>query len=366
MLDLGVLTVPLLGASAVFFAALLAGHDITIDRIRVMSGVDTESHTELVLTRQLIDELRGINESAEADLTGVDVGGSAIDKSLTEVTDYFNLSSLVANARDLVGITPYHISGDITPEKEGIRFNARIFAPGEAGPVTQVTVVGKATELRPMFHEAALQILTNISPYIVALHYFHQEMGEEGLAFTKTRELLGRHIVESPRWRAYLAYDLIGRTHRVKAELDTKLSPEDRAKELDIAAEYLHAALVQAPDFFYSNLNLAMVLADQHEYGRADQYFAKAVAINRDDLTARVRWAEMLEAQGRTRDAIFQYVAAVELASHDSELRDRLAQLYVKSNHLEAARQQLRAAFQIDPMHKAFADQLLALEASAK
>jgi hypothetical protein len=191
MLDLGVITVPLLGASAVFLAALLAGNDITIDRIRVMSGVDTESHTELVLTRQLIDEMRSINESAEADLIGIDVGGSAVDKSLTEVTDYFNLSSLVANVRDLTGITPYHIGGEVTPEKEGIRFTARIFTPGDGSPVTQVTVVGKASDLKPMLHEAALQILTNISPYVVALYYFHEEMADDSMAFTKTRELLG-------------------------------------------------------------------------------------------------------------------------------------------------------------------------------
>jgi len=364
MLDLGVITVPLLGASAVFLAALLAGHDITIDRVRVMSGVDTESHTELVLTRQLIDEMRNINESAEADLIGVDVGGSAVDKSLTEVTDYFNLSSLVSNVRDLTGITPYHISSEVTPQEDGIRFTARIYTPGDSSPVGQVTVIGKASDLKPMLHEAALQILTNISPYVVAVYYFHEEMADESLAFTKTRELLGRHIVESPRWRTYLAYDLIGRTHRVKAELDTKLSPEDRAKELDTAAEYLQAALVQAPDFFYANLNLAMVLADKQEHGRADQYFAKAVALNPNDLTARVKWAEMLEAQGQTRGAIIQYVAAVELSTHDAELRDRLAALYLRAHDVAAARQQLRAAYQIDPMHKAFADRLLALEAA--
>ena len=365
MLDLGVLTVPLLGAGAVFLAAVLAGNDITIDRIRVMSGVDTESHTELVLTRQLIDEMRGINQSAAADLTGVDVGGSAVDKSLSEVTDYFNLSTLVANVRDLAGITPFHVTGEVTPEQEGIRFTARIFSPGDDGAVSEVAVVGKASDLKPMFHEAALQIMTDISPYVVALYYFHEEMGEPELAFTKTRELLGRHIVESPRWRTYLAYDLIGRTHRVKAELDTKLSPEDRAKELDTAVEYLQAALVQAPDFFHANLNLAMVLADKHEYGRADQYFAKAVAINPNDLTARVKWAEALESQGRTRGAIFQYVAAVELSTHDAALRDRLASLYLEEHYVDAARQQLRAAYQIDPMHKAFADRLLALEAAA-
>src|SRR5258708_4903826 len=129
--------------------------------------------------------MRGINESAEADLTGVDVGGSAVDKSLTEITDYLNLSTLVANVRDLAGITPFHITSEITPEQEGIRFTARIFSAGDHGAVGEVTVAGKASDLKPMFHEAALQIMTHISPYVVALYYFHEEMGEEDLAFKK-------------------------------------------------------------------------------------------------------------------------------------------------------------------------------------
>jgi tetratricopeptide (TPR) repeat protein len=366
MPDFGILTLPLLGAVGVFVFSLLTGNDLTIDRIKVLSGVDTESHNEVILTRQLIDEMRNINESAEADLIGIDVGGSALDKSLTDFEEYFNLSTMVAGVRDLVGITPYHVVGEITPEQEGIRFTARTYAPGDNGRVSVVSVTGKVSNLKPMFHEAALQILTDISPYVVALYYFHEEMAQEDMSFEKTRQLLGRHIGESPRWRTYLAYDLIGRTHRVKAELDTKLSPENRQKELETAVEYLQAALVQAPDFFYSNLNLAMVYADLHQYDLADRYFAKTVLINRNDATTRLKWAEMLAEQGRTREAIFQYVAAVELAPHSADSRDHLAELYVKVKQFDAAKRQWQKAFQIDPMHKAFAERLHWLDAAMK
>jgi tetratricopeptide (TPR) repeat protein len=366
MLDLGAFTIPLLSAGGIFLAAILGGNDIAIDQIRVLSGLDAESHNELVLTRELMDELRRIQESASIELTGIDVGGSGIDKSIASVADYFNLSTVVNSIRNVAGLTSYHITSEITPDAGEIRFTARIFANSENDVVTLVTLKGKSDDLRPMFHDAAIQILTTLSPYLVALHYYREELANSDFGFPKTREMLGKQITESARLKSYLAYDLIGRTFRIKAELDTKLPSPQKAEALDSAEHYLKAALVQAPEFFHSNVNLAMVYADKHEYDLADRFFAKAVGLNPNNLTGRQRWAEMLAEQGRNQDAIFQYVAAVELAPHNASFRDRLAGLYLKANRPDAARWQWQAALAIDPLHKAFADHLDALGSAVK
>ena len=361
MLDLGVFTIPLMSAGAVFLVAILAGNDIAIDQIRVLPDLNAESHNELVLTRELIDELRRIQESASVELTGIDVGGSGIDKSVASVTDYFNLSTVVNSVRNIAGLTSYHIMSEITPDGGDIRFTARIFTNNEDAAVTLVTLKGKSDDLRSMFHDAAIQILTALSPYVVALHYYREELANNDFAFPKTREMLSKQITESARMKSYLAYDLLGRTYRIKAERDTKLPDAQKAEALDSAEHYLKAALVQAPEFFQSNANLAMVYADKQKYDLADRLFAKAVALEPNNALARRRWAEMLAEQGRDRDAVFQYVAAVELAPHNAALRDRLAELYLKANRPDAARDQWRAAFQIDPLHKAFEDHLDAL-----
>jgi len=73
-----------------------------------------------------------------------------------------------------------------------------------------------------------------------------------------------------------------------------------------------------------------------------------------------------LSEQGSDKDAIFQYVAAVELAPHNAQLRDRLAELYLKMKRVDAARSQWQAALAIDPLHQAFADRLGTLGATAK
>src|SRR5262249_41785417 len=218
----------------------------------------------------------------------------------------------------------------------------------------------------PMFHEAAIQILTALSPYLVALHYYREEFANNDFAFPKTREMLGKQITDSARLKSYLAYELIGRTYRIRAERDTKLTDAQKAEALGWAQYYLRAALIQAPDFFQSNLNLALVYADEQKYEIADCFFSKAVELDPNYTLARRRWGETLAEQGRNRDAIFQYVAAVELAPHNAHLRNRLAELYLKMGRTDPARSQWQAALTIDPLHQAFAERVGAIETAAQ
>jgi Tfp pilus assembly protein PilF len=217
-----------------------------------------------------------------------------------------------------------------------------------------------------MFHDAALQILTALSPYLVALHYYREEFANSDFGFPKTREMLGKQITGESRMKSYLAYDLLGRTYRIKAERDTKMSDAQKAEALAWAEYYLKAALIQAPDFFQSNLNIALVYADEQKHEIADCFFSKAVELDPNYTLARRRWAETLAEQGRNRDAIIQYVAAVELSPHNAHLRNRLAELYLKMGRPDAARTQWQAALTIDPLHQAFADRAGAMEAAAQ
>jgi tetratricopeptide (TPR) repeat protein len=364
MFDFGLLTIPLLGAGAVFFVALFSGDNIAIDNIRVMNSLESDSHTEIVLTRALTDELRELNEAALSELPAAAADGSA-EKSLYEFQEYFNLTSLVTSARNLLGLTPYYVSSDFTTRGSAMVFTARIYTRDEIEPVKEIRVKGTPDDFQPILHEAALQILEKIDPYVVALYYYREELAKGEFGFTKTRELIGSVLANSPRWKSYLAYNLIGRMHLTKARLATTLTDEERQAELGTAIDYLKAALVQAPGFFFANRDLASAYADRHEYGLADRYFAKAVTIHPNDLATRQRWAEALLEQGRTRDAIFQYVAAVELAPENADFRNKLAELYMKANRPDAARIQWQAAHVIDPLHKAFTEKLRSVGAGA-
>ena len=178
MFDFGLLTIPLIGAGAVFVIALFGGDNIAIDNIRVMNSLESDSHTEIVLTRALTDELRELNEAALSEFPTAAADGSSAEKSLYEFQEYFNLTSLVSSARNLLGFTPYYVSSDFTTRGSVVVFTARIYTRDEIEPVKEVRVKGTADDLQPILHEAALQILEKIDPYIVALYYYREELAK--------------------------------------------------------------------------------------------------------------------------------------------------------------------------------------------
>ena len=86
-------------------------------------------------------------------------------------------------------------------------------------------------------------------------------------------------------------------------------------------------------------------------YDRADAFFAEAVEIDPNDLGTRTSWAEVLEKQGRVREAAFQWVAAVEIDRDDPVLRQDLAETYLILGMLDEARTQIDQAIALDPIH---------------
>jgi hypothetical protein len=350
-----------LTAAATLLVSTVRPDNVAIDQIIVMDSLGSAGHNNLALTRELMDEMRHYYDRAAEEVTGIEVGGSGVDRSVNSFIDYFNLQSLANDFRDAAGLTSYHVTSEIVPEDDGIRFRARIFAIDRTGPVSVVTVRGKKNEFEPMLKEAALKILTVVNPYLVGVHLYDEELGRGDYGFPQSRAMIDRWLAEPGHHQHYLALELLGRIHRATTELDTKLDQSQRDAELGLAAECLKAALAGRPGLYFANANLGMVYADRGDYALADQFFAKAVGIDPNKLMARQRWGEVLAGQRRYREAIIQYVAAVELAPEDTGLRDRLADLYLVMQRKDAAREQWQAALAIDPTNQRFAEKLRAL-----
>src|SRR5262249_14186869 len=158
---------------------------------------------------------------------------------------------------NLAGITPCYITGELQNRGDHVVLDIRVYSHDQGSPVSVVSVEGDPKDLRPILKEAALQIMSRIAPFAVALHYYDEELAANQLDFTKTRAMIGDTLTKSSRWHSYLAYSLIGRMHASRAELDKALGPEQRQAELDTAVSYLDAALLQAPGFFGARLSLA-------------------------------------------------------------------------------------------------------------
>jgi tetratricopeptide (TPR) repeat protein len=362
MFDFGLLTVPAIAALSVFVTALFVGEEIVIDKIHVSSQLEWSGYTTVVATRQLSDELRELGVNAASELTGIEIDETSLEKGVEAFEDYFEISSLINGTRNLFGMIPFYINGEITEKGGEAVFVARVYIQeGEEEEVKVITAKGDPKDLRGIMHEGALGILEEINPYIVALYYRKTETAAKRFDYPETQATIERYLASRPVEEHFLAYGLLGRMHMLRAERDTSLTPEGKQAAYDAALEQLHASLRQKPDFLYPLINLGLIHAARGEYDLAERYYARAVEVNPDYLITRTSWGDMLIRQGRVHDAVFQYIAAVEIEPEDDEIRDALAGLYVRAGRPDAAREQWQKALLIKPTNVAYAENIRAL-----
>ena len=227
MLDLGIFTLPAIAALSVFVTALFIGEEIVIDKIQVSNQLEWSGYTTVVATRQLSDELRELGVNAASELTGIEIDETSLEKGVEAFEDYFEISSLINGTRNLFGMIPFYINGEITQKGGEAVFVARIYSKeGKEEKVKLVTTKGDPKELTAIMHEGALGILEEINPYIVALYYRQTETAEKQFEFPKTRAAIDRYLEARPVDEHFLAYGLLGRMYMLKAERDTTLTPE--------------------------------------------------------------------------------------------------------------------------------------------
>ena len=362
MFDFGLLTVPALAAAAVFTTALFVGEEIVIDKIEVSSQLEWSGYTTVVATRQLSDELRELGVNASSELTGIEIDETSLEKGVEAFEDYFEISTLINGTRNLFGMIPYYINGEITQKGGEAVFVARVYVQeGDEETVEMVTASGDPKDIHRIMHEGAVGILEVVNPYIVALYYRQTETTAGEYDYPQTQAAIERYLASRPVDEHFLAYGLLGRMHMLKAERDTSLTPEAKQAEYDAALHQLHAALRQKPEFLYPLINLGLIHAARGEFDLAERYYARAVEVNPNYMITRKSWGDMLIRRGRVHDAIIQYVAAVEIDPHDDGLRDTLAGLYVRAGRPEAAREQWREALMIEPTNIAYAENIKAL-----
>ncbi len=293
MIDLGIFTAPLLGALSIFLVAFFTGDEITFDTIATPADMQWNGYDSNVVTRMLLDELRKLNEDVQSESAGLTVDPSYVDQSLGTYADYLGIGKLVDTTRNLVGANKYYVSSEIADSNGKVVYTARLFTPKSDEPVTTVRIEGDPANPAPMLQDAAVQLLTTINPYIMALHYFKQESAAKQWDYPKTREFMKVHIEDPPPQDNYEAYDLIGRMHRRRADLDTTLSAEQRHQELLDAIPSLLAALAQNASFLYSNLTLGTVYADLDDFSAGPRaWSSRAVCVKRSSNMS-PRWRSL-------------------------------------------------------------------------
>ncbi|MGE0254894.1 MAG: tetratricopeptide repeat protein [Alphaproteobacteria bacterium] len=350
--DLSILTLPFLAAGGVFVLAMITGEDIALNRISVPWTLASRGFDEVVITRQLSDYMSEINAGAASELSSVTLEEGSLEKSIGAFEDFFEIQLLVTGMRNLLGMIPVYINGEVTEQGEDIVLTIRVYSKDENKPVHRVTARGKPQEIDSILRKAALDTLETINPYVVALYHRRIEMAAGAWDFPKTHEAVDHYLKDRPVEEHFLAYGLLGRMHMLKAERAPNLSDAERTAEYERAIELLNGALLQRPDFLFPNLNLAVIEANRGNYAAAEAYFKRAAVINPQYRTTRESWADMLLKQGRTTEGLAQLVAAVEIDKKNPALRNRLGQLYQQVGRPDLARVQFERALRLNPRNK--------------
>jgi tetratricopeptide (TPR) repeat protein len=361
-LDWSLLTVPAIAAVSVFVAALLLGQNVVIEKIEVPYQLQWSGYNADVATRQFTDAMREMNEGAASELADLEIDPTNLQEGLGRFESYFEISLLINGARNVLGLIPYYVEGEIAEAHGEEVLTIRVFTEDPNQPVFVSITKGDPNNMDALMRQAAADVLERINPYVVVLYYRQTELAANQFDFPKTKAAADRYFAAEPVDKHFLMYGLLGRMHMLKAERDKTLTADQKQAEYDEAMKNLEAALRQHEDFLYPHINIALIESLRGRNDLAEQYYARAVEIDPNYLTTRKLWGDLLMKEGRFQDAAFQYVAAVEIDRTNAALRDKLAQIYLALGQPDAARAQWEEALRISPLTLAYANSIRDLD----
>jgi tetratricopeptide (TPR) repeat protein len=382
LFDSGLLAFPIIGFGLVFATLVVAASELSIEPFTVPPFMEERGYSEAVVTEAFIDHLRVIDRTAGSSIRGINLDYNNLQISFAEFGNFFQINELVDGVRNLAGLVRFHVDGRITGTEEEIALTVRVFDGSRTSPTRIFSVGGSPEEVEPLLQNMAERVIETIDPYLAILYWRRREVAcyrdpadcgnldpdvyaGRSYEFPRMLEVASRLFATRLVEEHAPAYSLLGRAFMIQAESDPTLTPAERERIYDRATHYLDAALVQQPDFLFALLNHGLIAAARRNYELADVYFAHAVEADPNDLQTRVMWADLLAEQGRTLDALYQYVAAVELSPTDSRLRAALADGYAALGLPQAALEQMMVATRLDPLNEAYWDALHRFEAAA-
>ncbi|MCR8922368.1 tetratricopeptide repeat protein [Dasania sp. GY-MA-18] len=100
------------------------------------------------------------------------------------------------------------------------------------------------------------------------------------------------------------------------------------AEQWQQAEQHLQWIVAHYPEYSGPVLNLAIVAEQQGQPKQAEQYYRKAIQVNKNNLSAYNRYAIFLRQQGRFSDAENYYQKAIAVWQYDADSHRNLGILY--------------------------------------
>lgn len=129
--------------------------------------------------------------------------------------------------------------------------------------------------------------------------------------------------------------------------------------DLEGALEHLDAAVARNPRYAEAHLNRAIVLNELGRFDDAQASFTRAAQLERADeypadlgnqlAIAHARVADLYVSCARPRQAVDEYLAALQVRPGFLDIRSRLAEAYLDLGRLDEARRELTSILDLNP-----------------
>lgn len=295
-----------------------------------------------------------------------------------------SLRALADIARNLFGIAPRRVSGEIILDDNKLKLRLRLAGQGQIADIGGFAL----NEVDALLAAGAPEVWRVIFPKLYAWH-LAQTLGVEtevrerltrmllldGLdadAQRTVRALMGRSFLRSGRGQdAYVIFSALvannpndggfvygrGRAQFLLGRLDAAMEDYARARQLDPAAFWIHTGIAQ-------------VIRERGEYAKALEEIDKGLSLRSDDPTALTEKGEIMLRLGRSQEALKLVQDALVYdpyspAAHLLLGRLRLAQ-YDGRGALEAMTEATRRAPTSIDAHLGLAEALLSIGRTAE
>lgn len=320
--DLGILTIPILGALGVFGYSIYAGPEIVFEKVPVPHALEDQGFTSEVVTRHLTDAVRRIGDQAKSSLRSVDVDFGQTDRSMVAVSDYLHITPVIDALRQMGGLVPYHFAGELVTVGNEVEFRLRGYP--RDGQIHDIRHRGPIDQVPRIIEAVANDAMMVIDPYLVTLSVRRAEERAGSKDFPRTMEYIGKAFVATQPNELYLLHNLWARTLLLQGKTEQAM----RVIEQGLTAKPEHGSLY---------VTKGLILAAQDKTEEAIATFDRGLSLNPRMGDVYVALGKAYDRLGRTEEAIARLRTGIEMRPDDPANYHMLGTLLTKLGRKDEA-----------------------------
>ncbi|MDF1791493.1 MAG: tetratricopeptide repeat protein [Thalassobaculaceae bacterium] len=334
MLD-NILTIPALAVGAFFAVSYFISPDtIVIQNISVPPSMEDQGYTGEVATTMLSDSVARISDEAGTNRGAYVAEETAQAKSVEALSDWFGLAQPIRATQVALGFLPYSFSGEFVEEGEDLILRVR----GQSSEYWHFLLEkrGPKENIDALFNAAAIDLLKELDPYLIAVYHFRHEIPSR--EFKNTKDAIDHALVHAPRKNLPWVYALWAHVLFFEGDLEGSIMKNRQALALD-------------PTFPRPMMRWGESLAKMGLHDEAISRFKKTLEIDPHYPEALGYWAKSLIAQGKIKEAGLKFKEAYDMAPDFPRIVHAYGMYHAEYGNKVKAADILRRAVELDDGH---------------